>query len=1153
MEQSSQQSNNAHASIVQNPLPADYWNNIESLYPQQPHQPTQHQHQQQQQHQQQTPQGITWDHPIFAQRGQQQQQQPPLPQPQEHVRDLYSGTPQSWAQTPSPAPQSTNIPQPQAYGLSHQHPYQMQQYPQDQLAYEPQALASGELSYASSYSLPGQYYQPAGLQPSDAYPQTQHRSIAPRPPTAQQHQLNAASQQNTQPHNQYILPAPNYAENVQGGPHFTQFAEPTPALNYQNTIDPRFLSSGQPGTDQTATGQSPFLFYNPTASSYERPNDPKAYQIFPDNLATLNAEQLNARDHIHPQFAQFPELAPYPISTGDLGMSPSSSICEYLFTLPAVPPESEKISAALAKNKTGTTKSKPQKASAKGPKKADNRSVSESETESSDSDLEVEEPEEPSPLPPARPTDADGAAQYDSIKAVWSPRNRRPKAEKIKASLVAFKDVVKAVRDEWKTLSQAMKDAENQNANEKAAELRKKVVQERQIMNVVVSTTLDKGHEIIIEKLGEHPMAVAALYSFLLDRHQASDYEGVLLVNILKLLARFTTMDEDTLSKTNVSKLLPRIIKKGIQPGKDLAQKILDNAAASTKRKQESAAANSPSKDGTPDRASESSRSESVTGIKRPRDGESNGLPATKKAVASSATKGPVAAKTAGASTVKPADGKPAAPAARAKANIAPPKPTSLFGSLASASKKPGTSNAARAAAAAAAAKEKANAPAEKPAPAPAPAKPAFSFGDLLADLNKKEDTKAPKTTETLPPETEEEREKRLRKEERRKLRVSWKPESSLVEVRLFTHDPDEEIGADDDLKRDVADIKGEGRMLKLHKDLDLDDEEESGPQEEEFSPWTRLVAIEMDSLSSEDQENNFIKRGGSKEPESPEKLAQETREANTLMVFYTSPADVPPSPKEPPEPTEEEEPSTEQSFGEPDDNVKGRSARYFAMVNPTPPPKPAAPIPAAAPTNGPVDLTNLLKVIQPGPQQAQSTPPPQPAQPQPAPLSELERTINIFRQQQGQPQIVPPAPAQPFDFQKILAVLNAQKQLGAQPQPPAQLPVQLPPSQPNIAPNLAAIVSQLGGNNATPPVSQPPSQYSGHYEDPERKRLRDSGRGYENNGFGQGNAKRPRMYVDPEAKKHPRAGSVPCRFWRENKCLKGDDCTFRHDPADLD
>lgn len=43
--------------------------------------------------------------------------------------------------------------------------------------------------------------------------------------------------------------------------------------------------------------------------------------MFPDNLAALNAEQLNARHHMHPQFAQLPELAPYPMTTGVLGMS----------------------------------------------------------------------------------------------------------------------------------------------------------------------------------------------------------------------------------------------------------------------------------------------------------------------------------------------------------------------------------------------------------------------------------------------------------------------------------------------------------------------------------------------------------------------------------------------------------------------------------------------------------------------------------------------------------------------------------------------------------------------------------------------------------------------------------------------------------------
>src|SRR6267378_3113571 len=43
------------------------------------------------------------------------------------------------------------------------------------------------------------------------------------------------------------------------------------------------------------------------------------------------------------------------------------------------------------------------------------------------------------------------------------------------------------------------------------------------------------------------------------------------------------------------------------------------------------------------------------------------------------------------------------------------------------------------------------------------------------------------------------------------------------------------------------------------------------------------------------DQAGNFLKRGGSQEPTSPEKEAQEHREATTLMVFYTSPGDIPP------------------------------------------------------------------------------------------------------------------------------------------------------------------------------------------------------------------------------------------------------------------
>lgn len=40
---------------------------------------------------------------------------------------------------------------------------------------------------------------------------------------------------------------------------------------------------------------------------------------------------------------------------------------------------------------------------------------------------------------------------------------------------------------------------------------------------------------LTFSRLGEHPMAVSAMYSFLLDRHQAADVDGALTVNILKV------------------------------------------------------------------------------------------------------------------------------------------------------------------------------------------------------------------------------------------------------------------------------------------------------------------------------------------------------------------------------------------------------------------------------------------------------------------------------------------------------------------------------------------------------------------------------------------------------------------------------------------
>ena len=124
-------------------------------------------------------------------------------------------------------------------------------------------------------------------------------------------------------------------------------------------------------------------------------------------------------------------------------------------------------------------------------------------------------------------------------------------------------------------------------------------------------------------------------------------------------------------------------------------------------------------------------------------------------------------------------------------------------------------------------------------APVAAP-KPAFSFAETMANLTKpKEAPSATKSIDNGPPETEEEKKKRLRKEERRKLRVSFKPEDSLVEVRTFVHDPEEELGHDDSMIRDVGDVGGEGRMLKMHKEREImDEDDDSNTGEEELAPW---------------------------------------------------------------------------------------------------------------------------------------------------------------------------------------------------------------------------------------------------------------------------------------------------------------------------
>lgn len=170
------------------------------------------------------------------------------------------------------------------------------------------------------------------------------------------------------------------------------------------------------------------------------------------------------------------------------------------------------------------------------------------------------------------------------------------------------------------------------------------------------------------------------------------------------------------LGGSKLDKILPRILKKGDEEGKELAQKILQNAAIISKQKD---ADEKPSHvQARKDKDSKHNTSvkplvdnarvtNSVPGIKKMRGIDiPSGQPVKKTTDTGHALSGAAAAKSAGPSAKRPQVVKSELKAVsksmptittlnQKKANHISAKPSGFFSSLQSASKKPGTSNAA--------------------------------------------------------------------------------------------------------------------------------------------------------------------------------------------------------------------------------------------------------------------------------------------------------------------------------------------------------------------------------------------------------------------------------------------------------------------------
>lgn len=227
--------------------------------------------------------------------------------------------------------------------------------------------------------------------------------------------------------------------------------------------------------------------------------------------------------------------------------------------------------------------------------------------------------------------------------------------------------------------------------------------------------------------------------------------------------------------------------------------------------------------------------------------------------------------------------------------------------------------------------------PVVKPAakrPEPPASSSLSTISGLLAQISKPKSP--PKTRACEPvraPETPEEKERRLRKEARRKLRVQWAPEGELEQIRVFEHDATEDEGRASNMIQDARDNRSEGQMLKRgisrddEDEMDVDDNNNNDNSNSEgnktktgaisLRAWAEPSATDFSAIDGKKREKSFLGRGGLREVASGQQKYMEEYERRELMVVYTSASDIPETPKSPPRNHKSEAAATQTRYGQ--------------------------------------------------------------------------------------------------------------------------------------------------------------------------------------------------------------------------------------------
>lgn len=170
----------------------------------------------------------------------------------------------------------------------------------------------------------------------------------------------------------------------------------------------------------------------------------------------------------------------------------------------AIQPKVAKLSAKPRKPKDPNAPKRavgrPRKEGASARPRPDGKSPASSYDSDSD-ELEIEEMAEPAPLilSSGPPNDLEGKAIYDTIQAVWSPRNKAAVPDRIRAGIALFGETIRKLRDVWKTKNAALQQAENTNSTA-VPSIKEEVARYRRLMEKVTRMAVEFGHEAHLTK-----------------------------------------------------------------------------------------------------------------------------------------------------------------------------------------------------------------------------------------------------------------------------------------------------------------------------------------------------------------------------------------------------------------------------------------------------------------------------------------------------------------------------------------------------------------------------------------------------------------------------------------------------------------------------